>query len=612
MELADYLQILNRRKWIIILTAVVTLAAYYFIRPIIPTTSESTAILRISPYTSSNPSYNALLYADRIMNNYVKIASSTPLLNQLRGTLALTSDQPFDLKVEILPDSELLLITVEDYDPVLARDVANTLAELLSTIKVTRDIKITIVDPATLPEPPTVLREVMLAAFAVILGLMGGVGLAFIIENLDTRLFTIKRIEMVTGLPVFGEIPVSPVGLLKNSPLLNDSLRRLRTKLLVESRTDPFQTLMISSAEPKEGKSTIIAHLGRSMALTGRRCIIVDADLYCPTTHKLFDLPNDVGLSSVLENKEALSDSLCETQFPDLFVLTSGPPIPNSAELLGSVQTSTLLEELKNEFDMIFLDSPAFLGAVDTAVLASAVDVVILVARCGSIRVAPLLATCKQLEDVHAKPLGMVVNRVKKPLPRRYHKYYQRSKLVRAKAMASVQSGDIARSSQSQKEEKDSRIIDRIKELRPSDGERDEISQETMPVKDKLADIKDIGPTSEKALNVTRIIDRINALLPSDGEREEIPKEKILLRDELTEINGIGPAYEKALNAIGITTFAQLAEQAPDDLANRIEGRKSPSHTQCLQWIHQAEALSKTPDDHQMSGNDENTNDDTF
>ncbi len=551
MELAAYLQILNRRKWIIILTLVATMVAYFFIQPLIPTTYEATAILRITPYTSSNPSYNTIIYADRIMNNYVKIASSSLLMNELRERLGLTPNQPKDIMVDIIPDSEMLLITVEDYDPFVARDAANMLAELLSNIMINRDIRISIVDPATLPKPPSTLMVILRPVFLVILGFIGGTVLAFIFENLDTRVFTIEQIKMITELPILGEIPTSRVKFPVNSPFLDDSIKRLRTKVLIESRNNPLQTLLITSAEPKEGKSTIVTHLGYSMSLTGRKCIIVDADLYCPTIHKLFDLPNDVGLSSVLENIHVLSDALCETQYPDLFVLTSGPSVSNPTELLGSEQTIILLDELKKDFDMVLLDSPAFLGAADTAVLASTVDGVILVARRGSVKIAPLQATYKQLDGVHAKIVGVVVNRVKKHLPSSYHKYYRPSMLVQTKAKASAHSSDITRSSQPMREDVDS--LD---------------------------------------------TDRVETLIPSVSNDNEMPQVEMLVKDDLTEIKGIGPAHEKALNAIGISTFAQLAEQDAVDLANRIGGRITAQNICSNQWIDQARAFCVVTDDH--------------
>jgi capsular exopolysaccharide synthesis family protein len=301
-------------------------------------------------------------------------------------------------------------------------------------------------------------------------------------------------------------------------------------------------TLLITSAEPYEGKSTIVANLGRSMALTGRRTAIVDADLHRPIIHRFFDCPNEVGLSSVLVQNETLSEALQESQFPEIKVLTSGPPFPHPAELLGSDQMIALLEELKKRFDIVLLDTPAFLGVADIAVLAPAVDGVVLVARCGSVSEGPLRATCQQLAKVQAKAVGVVVNRVKKAVPRRYHRYYQQTRLDQ---VASKTHAD--RHPSSQPRSRDHTTLD---------------AQRTVAQQPSLADVV------------------------------ETPQERVQVKNPLPEINGIGPTYEKALNAIGILTFAQLAEQDPDDLANRINVKLTAQRIRRDRWIEQAQERS--------------------
>jgi receptor protein-tyrosine kinase len=428
MELSDILQILNRRKWIIIVTTVATLVTFYFLQSLIPTTYEATSVLRIVPYSSGDPSYTQLIYAERIMNTYEKIASSSPLLNELRERLRLAPEQPNSIEVVVIPDTELLSITVEDSDPVLAREAANTLAEMLVNIQVIREIRISIVEPATAPEPPSSLRIATISALALILGLLGGTGLAFLFENLDTRLHTTEQIKAVTGVPILSEIPnykgwKKPRFMVDNTPY-SDIFRRLRVNVLSLTKEAPLKTILITSAEPNEGKSTIVANLARSLAQTGRSIIVVDGDLHCPTIHTHFDVPNKVGLSSLLETDEILTDVLINSQFKNLKLLPSGPTKINSAELLDSEQMIATIEQLKSQFDLVLLDSPAFLGIADTAILAPYADGVILVARRGAIKEGDLRTTCQQLMNVQANMVGVIVNNAKKTIPRRYYKYY--------------------------------------------------------------------------------------------------------------------------------------------------------------------------------------------
>jgi capsular polysaccharide biosynthesis protein len=149
MELSAYLEIIRRRLWIIIVTTMVTMLVAISGWLLIPTTFEVSTKLRVEPYTIGDPPYAQLVYAERIMNTYVQIASSSPILKEMRGKLNLASDQPASIEVEVIPNSELLLITVEDQDPVLAQNVANTLAEMLLNERSIKDIRVSVIEPAS-------------------------------------------------------------------------------------------------------------------------------------------------------------------------------------------------------------------------------------------------------------------------------------------------------------------------------------------------------------------------------------------------------------------------------------------------------------------------------
>ena len=433
MELSSYLQILNRRIWIIVVTTLAAVVAFFLLQARTPTMYETTTVLRITPYSTTNPSFTTLAYAERIMNTYVEIATSSPVLDELRGRLGLSSGQPEDIDVVIIPDTELLRITATDSNPVLARDAANTLANMLLDVQVIRGINISIIEPARTPKPPSLTRTMMIGVLIVVVGFVGGTSLAFLFENLDTRLHTTEQIVTLTGLPLLGEVPSTKRR--QNAKWLVDIVpyadvfRRIRVNILTLSESTPLNTLLITSAEPNEGKSTIVANLARSMAQTGRRIVVLDTDLHCATIHTIFELPNEMGLSSVLEGNEKLSAALQESGFPGIQVLTSGPQIPNAAEALGSEKMIIVLEQLQKQFDIVLLDTPAFMGVADTAMLAPHIDGVMLVTRCGSIREASLRATCQQLENVNANLVGVVVNRVNVNLASRYRKYYQQAEI---------------------------------------------------------------------------------------------------------------------------------------------------------------------------------------
>jgi capsular exopolysaccharide synthesis family protein len=548
MELVTYLQILNRRKLVIIITTIAAMVSFYYIQPQIQNTYETTAILRILPYSSTDPPYTQIVYAERIMNTYVKIASSTPVLEKLRERLGVTADKPASTEVDIIPDSELLQITVKDSDPILARDAANTLAEILLEERSIRDIRVFFVEPATIPENSSLVDITMLRILTVILGIVVGTGLAFIIENLDTRLHSSEQIHELTGLPILGEIPAKikwkRVPLLADTGPYIDAFRRLRINILSLAIKKPFDSILVISAEPKEGKSTIVANLAVSLAQINHSVVVVDADLHYPTIHLIYDLPNDIGLSDILVDNELTPNMLQESPYVNVKLLASGPPVPNSTELLGSNRMIDLLKSLKNQFDFVIIDAPAYLGIADASVLASAVTGILLVARCDYLKEKDLKTMCDQLKKFEGNLIGVVVNRVKKSIKRKYHKYYQFPKRIKT-----------------------------IKKISPKF-----IVQESVVIQENQSFELSNDHQGNSAVSIP---------FETNDALQSIDPEKI----QLTRIHGIGPEYEKALNAIGIWTYAQLAEQDPERLAEKLNTKLSSYRIRRDRWIEQARNL---------------------
>jgi capsular exopolysaccharide synthesis family protein len=487
------------------------------------------------------------------MNTYIAIASSSPVLDELRNRLDLGPDQPESVEVIVIPDSELIQITVEDFDPILAIDSANMLAELLLNERSIRDTQIYLIEPANLPEPTSLWQSLMFTAFALVFGLVLGTGLAYLVENLDTRLHSTKQIEEVSGLPIFGRIPktwqIKRKQLLLHKPHFNHGIRSLRTILLLRERQDPSRYIMVMSAFPKEGKSTICANLGISLAYAGKKVLIIDADMHYPTIHKIFTLNNEIGLSTLLEDSELVESAIQGTNITGLEVLPGGPETPRSTELLSSSRMSSLLDDLSENFDHVLIDTPAFLGIPDTATIVPFVDCILLVTKRGSIKEQTLRATLEQLEQIGVKPTGLIVNNAEQVQFSRYRKYYRHSK-VSDPAITSIVT------------------------------EEDSESKKMLDTQGKLILLRE---KLDHVLNPQKILSRVTQ--PAQN------------RDDLTIIDGIGPSDEKLLNEIGITSFAKLAAEDHEILAEKIDGRISLEQIQIDQWIQQASELSQTDDE---------------
>jgi polysaccharide biosynthesis transport protein len=282
-----------------------------------------------------------------------------------------------------------------------------------------RSNAISIVDRAYVPNSPSKPRHELNIAIGVVVGLMLGVAVAFVVENLDTTLYTIGQIEAVTKLPTVGKIPLTK-NELKIIRFDNgfkpevEAFRRLRTNILSGNKSNQSQVFMVTSAESGEGKSTIMANLAVSMAQSGRRVVIVDCDMRQSTLHVIFDQPNKRGLTDILLGNTSLTDTIQETAYPRVSLITSGSLPPNPTELLGSTNMESLLVDLKEQYDMVLLDTPALLSVTDAAVLAPRVDAVVLVvARNRSNKVA-VQSVRRELENVNVKSVGVIINRAEK------------------------------------------------------------------------------------------------------------------------------------------------------------------------------------------------------
>jgi capsular exopolysaccharide synthesis family protein len=257
-------------------------------------------------------------------------------------------------------------------------------------------------------------------------GFASGLGLAFLLEHLDTTLYTDEEIEKVAGCKILAKIPTfkrkQGIVLLNGNSPQREAFRRLRTNIFVPNQVETLQTLLVTSAEPGEGKSTTVANLAFTIAQWGRKVVVVDSDLRLPILHKVFDLANDIGLSNVLQGEATWNEVVQESEIPGVYVITSGSALHNSAERLGLLEMSALIEELRDQFDTVLLDTPALLPAIDAAVIAPQVDGTLLVVGCDQIRKQDLQAVRRQLRHSQAKLIGAVVNRTK--WNRRYNGYY--------------------------------------------------------------------------------------------------------------------------------------------------------------------------------------------
>lgn len=209
------------------------------------------------------------------------------------------------------------------------------------------------------------------------------------------------------------------------SSTVSEQFRTIRTNIQFSSAEKKLQSIVITSSEPSEGKSTVSSNLAVVWAKQKQKVVLVDADLRRPTAHRTFNLLNADGLSSYLTNNAVYEEIIQKTDIPNLSVISSGPVPPNPAELSNSHHISTLLERLASEYDMIIVDAPPINTVTDAQLLASKVDGVVLVVPQGIAEKGSVTHAVEQLKTVHAKLLGTVMNRFKADkAPGYYGGYY--------------------------------------------------------------------------------------------------------------------------------------------------------------------------------------------
>lgn len=316
---------------------------------------------------------------------------------------------------------------------------------------------VSVAEPAEAPSAPVGPLRLRTIVLAFVLSLAGSIGLVLLLDHLDNTIKNAEDVNRYVRVPTLGVIPVinvaggrrllpkrsdraalnghdkegawgaellpSPLAQIEASPAVAEAYRMLRTSVLLSAADHPPRTILVTSSQPGEGKTTTSVNTAVSLSQLGARVLIVDADLRRPRVHKIFGADQSLGLSSYLSGTAELAELIQPSAIPNLSVLSSGLVPPNSAELVSSERMRKLLGLLSSDYDHVIIDSSPVGNVTDPVIISRLVDGVILVVHGGRSTREMVRHARQELANVGAKVFGVVLNNVN--LQRDGYRYYR-------------------------------------------------------------------------------------------------------------------------------------------------------------------------------------------
>lgn len=305
---------------------------------------------------------------------------------------------------------------------------------------------VSVVNTAETPYKPWVPKPLLFLGLAAVIGALLGTMTAFFVEYLDSSIKNTEELERNCRIPVLGVVPLADAGEVraqgnhvdliahyKPMSMVGEAVFQIRSAIMLSVSGAPPQSIVVTSANPMEGKTFVAANIAVALAGNDRRCVIVDCDLRKPRLHKVFEQDNRVGLSSHLTGHADLEKIVLPTEIPNLFFIPAGPLPPNPNELFASTAFESLVRRLRQDFSHIVIDSPPVIGFADARSLAVHADGAVLVFRhhCTTGEAGRLAV--QLMTQNHCHILGGILSMARRDLMgpgayygyyRHYHRYY--------------------------------------------------------------------------------------------------------------------------------------------------------------------------------------------
>ena len=413
------LRVIWRRKWLILATVLTFAVATGLISKTLENVYEtSSTLLVVQPAKAQT--FDAVQAAQVVARTYSDLLESPNLARRVARRVGTTKDDVEGaVSIESVPETQLIRITAEDRSPRKAQRIANAYADefiAYSRTNLSRftEATVSLADSAPRPDSPVRPKPTLYVLLASLIGLAAGLGLAFLREQLDSRIRTLEEIEEIFDVPVLARVPRRG----RNDASIaafTEAFRVLRTNLQFATPNGPPRTIAITSGDEGEGKTTTTSQLAMVTASTGTNVLAVEADLRRPGLQPYFS-PDDgeplrPGLSNYFLGGAPLEDIIHPTTVPTVEFVPAGPSVPSLSGLLESQRGRTAIEDLASCADMVLFDTPPLGLGADAATVSGRVDGVVLVVDMETATEQRVRNALRQLEAVRANVLGFVLNR---------------------------------------------------------------------------------------------------------------------------------------------------------------------------------------------------------
>ncbi len=431
MTLLDFVRLTRVHVWMILVLVLTGLAGAYALTTRMPHVykADASGYVRVSGASeSTGEGLAANTLSGSKADSYLPLVTSRAVAQRAideTGIDATPAAVAARVSAAVAPNSVILQVSATGPSPDEARVLADAViaataeeANRIETVGTDSSSALVRIVPIESALPgvqiaPDLRRNVLVGG---VVGLVVAYLIVFARRQLDTRIRNVDDIEEATGSSVLGVVPAvrelkgeAGRGRLDRLGAAAESFRQLRTNLRFVGVDDPPRSIVVTSANAGEGKSTVSATLSRVLADAGRPVVIIDADLRRPMLASIFDVDGRVGLSQLLSGQVGLRDVLHDTDQPGLQIITAGRTPPNPSELLGSLRMRQLIDHLARDHTVI-LDAPPMLPVTDAGVLAAQTDGVLFVFAVGRTHKDQARVAARMMSRVEGRTLGVVLN----------------------------------------------------------------------------------------------------------------------------------------------------------------------------------------------------------